>query len=66
MMHFWDNETELAQVGMTRTGGNPWGKAHTLHPVIDGAAVFSEADGYDGAVVRGLWLCYFLSLFFIS
>lgn len=54
MMHFWQNETELAQVTMTGTGGNPWAKAHTLHPVTDSASVFSEADQYGGAVVRSL------------
>ena len=48
----------LGNLVATGTGVDPWAKAHTLHPVVDGDTVFAEPDSVGGAVVRS-----FASLF---
>eukprot|EP00892_Ulva_mutabilis_P000623 jgi/Ulvmu1/10561/UM065_0015.1 len=58
-MSFNGGTTELGQVTMTGAGGDPWAKAHTLHPVVSGSTVFPEPDSVGGAEVRRLCLLCF-------
>lgn len=51
-MSFWNDQTQLGQATMVGTGGDPWAKAHTLHPVVSGDTVFTEPDIAGGAEVR--------------
>lgn len=51
-MSFWNADTQLGQATMLGVGGNPWAKAHTLHPVVSGDTVFTEPDAAGGAEVR--------------
>lgn len=50
----------LGSVVATGTGGDPWAKAHTLHPVIDGDTIFAEPDAAGGAVVLSAALLSFV------
>eukprot|EP00892_Ulva_mutabilis_P000625 jgi/Ulvmu1/10563/UM065_0017.1 len=50
-MSFWNGDTQLGQATMVGVGGNPWEKAHTLHPVVSGDTVFTEPDAMGGSQV---------------
>lgn len=52
----------LGSIVVTGMGGDPWAKAHTLHPVIDGDTVFAEPDEFGGATVRAVLLCCLIFL----
>lgn len=54
LMSFWGGSTELGQATMTGVGGDPWAKAHTLHPVVSGDTVFTEPESVGGAEVLTL------------
>lgn len=54
-MSFIGGTTELGQVTMTGVGGDPWAKAHTLHPVVSGSTVFMEPQSVGGAEVWNAW-----------
>lgn len=50
-MSFWGGTTELGQATMTGVGGDPFAKAHTLHPVVSGDTVFTEPESLGGSEV---------------
>jgi hypothetical protein len=50
-LSFHSATEELGRAVVTGTGGDPWAKAHTLHPVIDGDVVFAEPDAVGGSEV---------------
>lgn len=51
-MSFHAGGTVVAEVVMSGSGGDPFGAAHTLHPVIKGPELFVEPAAAGGAVVE--------------
>ena len=49
---FLQRGTVLAEIVLMGTGGDPFAKAHTLHPVISGRSVFVAPVNAGGAEVR--------------
>lgn len=52
ILSFLSGSTNLAEVFLTGTGGDPFSKAHTLHPVISGERVFTAPVHVGGAEVK--------------